>query len=347
MMNSELVERIVHALLYEGSILYPYRPSAIKNQQRWNFGVVTPKAFSDAHEEAEGWMMQTECLVRNPKRARLTVSIRFLHLLSRLVDQSPGTERNTSRDELVTPEREVDAWEEAVERIVSIALEGLAEMTITPREFSFQFPGKEETRTLRKESNQDQLCITRQQALEGCVEIGAELITPQLFKLRVRVENRTQLREAAKRTREEILLHSFVSTHTVLNIEDGEFVSLLDPPDDLREIAAASENIGCWPVLVGEGGERDCMLSAPIILYDYPQMAAESAGDFYDSTEIDELLTLRVLTLTDEEKVEIRGSDDFRARQILERTEALPWEHLARVHGAVRGLVPVKDESRD
>jgi hydrogenase maturation protease len=89
------------------------------------------------------------------------------------------------------------------------------------------------------------------------------------------------------------------------------------------------------------------MLSAPIILYDYPQVAAESAGDFYDSTEIDEMLTLRVLTLTDEEKVDIRESDNSRARQVLERTEALPWEHLGRVHGAVRGLAPIKDESLD
>lgn len=344
MMNSEIVERIVQALLYEGSILYPYRPSALKNQQRWNFGVLAPKAFSDAHEGTEAWMMQTECLVRNPKHARLTVSIRFLHLLSRLVDQSADRLRIQPNGEMKTTDWVAEAWEEAVERNFSTTLD-LTKLTITPREFSFQFPGKEES--LRKASNQDQLCITRQQALEGCVEIGADLITPQLFRLRVRVKNLTQLREAGKRTRGEILLHSFVSSHTILNIEDGEFVSLLDPPDDLREIAAASENIGCWPVLVGEAGERDCMLSAPIILYDYPQVAAESAGDFYDSTEIDEMLTLRVLTLTNEEKVEIREGDDFRARQVLERAEALPWEHLARVHGAVRGLAPLKDESLD
>ena len=70
------------------------------------------------------------------------------------------------------------------------------------------------------------------------------------------------------------------------------------------------------------------------------------AGDFYDATEIDELLTLRVLTLTEEEKRQMRGGD-LLARQILERTEALPWEHLARVHGAIRGLTPVKEDKRD
>jgi hydrogenase maturation protease len=215
-----------------------------------------------------------------------------------------------------------------------------------PRELSFHIPATEETETLRNPSGTDQLCITRQQALEGCIEISADEVRPQLYKLRVRVKNLMQFPKTGNATRDEALLHSFVSTHTVLNIEGGEFVSLLDPPEDLRKIAAASENIGCWPVLVGEAGERDCMLSAPIILYDYPQVASESAGDFYDSTEIDELLTLRVLTLTEEEKEEMR-TGDTRARQVLERTEALPWEHLARVHGAVRGLAPVKDESLD
>src|SRR5262249_1662766 len=90
-----------------------------------------------------------------------------------------------------------------------------------------------------------------------------------------------------------------------------------------------------------EEGERDCLLSAPIILYDYPQVAPESAGDFYDGTEIDELLTLRVLTMTDQEKQEMRRVDE-RARQILERTEALPPELLMRLHGATRNLREVE-----
>ena len=123
-------------------------------------------------------------------------------------------------------------------------------------------------------------------------------------------------------------------------------MSLLDPPDDLRASAAACQNIGCWPVLVGQSGERDCMLSSPIILYDYPQVATETVGDFYDATEIDELLTLRVLTLTNEEKREMR-SGHLRSRQVLDRTEALPYEQLARVHGAIRGLAPVKEDNRD
>jgi hypothetical protein len=41
--NEELVDRIVHAVLYEGYILYPYRASAKKNRQRFTFGRVYPE----------------------------------------------------------------------------------------------------------------------------------------------------------------------------------------------------------------------------------------------------------------------------------------------------------------
>ncbi len=96
-------------------------------------------------------------------------------------------------------------------------------------------------------------------------------------------------------------------------------------------------------MLVGEEGQRDTMLSSPIILYDYPQIAPESPGDLFDGAEIDEILSLRIMTMTDEEKREMRQSDD-RARQILERTETLPAEHFAKLHGALRGLRPAKGE---
>jgi len=85
-------------------------------------------------------------------------------------------------------------------------------------------------------------------------------------------------------------------------------------------------------------------LSSPIILYDYPQIAPESAGELFDSTEIDEILTLRILTLTDEEKREMRNLDD-RGRRILERTETMPLEQLMKLHGAVRGLRTVVEEA--
>jgi len=93
--------------------------------------------------------------------------------------------------------------------------------------------------------------------------------------------------------------------------------------------------MGTWPVLVGEPGQRDTMLSSPIILYDYPQIAPESPGALFDGTEIDEILSLRILTLTDQEKLEMANGDE-RARQILERTESMPPEQFLKMHGVLR-----------
>jgi hypothetical protein len=157
-----------------------------------------------------------------------------------------------------------------------------------------------------------------------------------VFRISTIVGNTTSLEESG---RDAALLRSLASAHAVFGITGGEFVSMTDPPDTLREAVDACNNVGVWPVLAGEAGARDVMLGSPIILGDYPQVAPESAGDLFDATEIDEILTLRVLTLSDEEKAEIRSSDD-RGRRLLERAEALSFEQLMQLHGVVRELRP-------
>jgi hypothetical protein len=69
-------------------------------------------------------------------------------------------------------------------------------------------------------------------------------------------------------------------------------------------------------------------------------VAPESAGDFCDATEIDEILALRVLTLTDDEKAEARGTDP-RAAAIVDRCDDMPPEMGERRRGAIRSLQPV------
>jgi hypothetical protein len=113
----------------------------------------------------------------------------------------------------------------------------------------------------------------------------------------------------------------FRGTHTILRARRGRFISAREPE------AAGCENVRTWPVLVGD----DAILSAPIILDDHPQIAPESPGDLFDSGEIDGLLTLNILALTDAEKAEMR--EDPRTRAILERTESLSREELIRLHG--------------
>jgi hypothetical protein len=181
-------------------------------------------------------------------------------------------------------------------------------------------------------------------SIAGTIELGSERVSEGSYKLSARILNTTRIDDVASMSREEALAQSLVSAHTILEARGGNFVSLVDPPESYRDFAAACQNVGTWPVLVGENGQRDTMLSSPIILYDYPEIAPESAGDLFDGAEIDEILSLRIMTLTDDEKKEIRQSDD-RARRILERTEAMPDEQWMKLHGALRGLRSARGET--
>jgi hypothetical protein len=346
-MNTSRVEKVADAVLYEGYILYPYRASAVKNRQRFNFGVVSPKAYCEMQQGADSWIMQTECLVIGGARTRLEVKLRFLQLVARSVAMPSTPAAAKSADDL--PEfdpvesLEVEGrtywpWEEAVEREVVLADLSLAQINTEPVRKEFSFSSQRKLETLRDARGEVAGVIIRQQRhMNGEVQIAAGEERDGCFKVAIRLLNSTF--GAGRQTREEALMHSMVSAHTILCVEGGEFVSLLDPPEPFKDIAAACRNVGTYPVLAGEEGEHNIMLSSPIILYDYPQVAPESAGEFFDGTEIDEMLALRVLTLTDDEKREMRDVDE-RARHILERTEALPPEHLMKLHGVLRGARP-------
>jgi hypothetical protein len=84
------------------------------------------------------------------------------------------------------------------------------------------------------------------------------------------------------------------------------------------------------------------VLSSPIILYDHPELAPESPGELYDGTEIDEILTLRTLALSDEEKLEARATDP-RAAALIDRVEAMDAPAMERLHGTIRGLRPAAE----
>ncbi len=179
--------------------------------------------------------------------------------------------------------------------------------------------------------------VREQRTLKGCLEVAAAVVEPGLFRLTLRVSNHNALEGAAVSDRDEALMSAMVSTHVIMGVRDGAFVSLMDPPECWRQQAAACRNVGTWPVLVGEEGQRDLMLSSPIILYDYPQVAPESPGDLFDGTEIDEILTLRIMALTGAEKAAMAAVDE-RAAALLSRTESLARAQLLGLHGTVRGL---------
>ena len=133
--------------------------------------------------------------------------------------------------------------------------------------------------------------------------------------------------------------HTIASAHVILQVRSGAFHSSIDPDDRHRGAIDGCTNAGLWPVLVGEEGSRSAMLATPIILYDYPRIAPESQGDLFDATEIDEILTLRILTLTYGEKAEMAAFDP-RTRALLQRTEALDEDQLMNLHGVMRPTTP-------
>lgn len=290
------VEQIADAILYEGYILYPYRASSLKNGQRWNFGVLYPPAYAGAQQGSDTSAMHCECLARG---GDVNVSVRFLHLVTR--------DHN---------------WQEAIARHVEVHEPGVHE---------FVFPEQED---------QKDGVVRRQERVEGCIELRAQAVGAGWFRISVRISNSVAFENshpdsAAWPAREGALRRSLVSTHAILRIPGGEFASLLDPPEHLRELSTTCSNTGLWPVLAGETTPSDTMLASPIILYDHPQIAPESAGALFDGTEIDEILSLRILTLTDDEKREMRETDP-QARRLLERTEALDPEQWMQMHGVMR-----------
>jgi hypothetical protein len=344
-MNWTQAEKIADAVLYEGYLLYPYRPSAIKNRQRFNFGVVYPRAYSELQSGSDPWMMQTECLVKGNSHAAIQVKVRCLQLSLRTVgefsgarNETPLAERSDYRlvEKLVVEDKSFLPWQEAVlgEILLPACQVSGAAQQVTQK---FRFPASQTQEEVRDTKGKLAGVIIREQkGVEGTVDLCITPLADELSRVSVTISNTSEC-ENSTDNREAALMRCMLSTHTILCVEVGQFVSLLEPPEELAGVAAECKNVHTWPVLVGERGSTDVMLSSPIILYDYPQIAAESPGDLFDGTEIDEILSLRIMTMTDEEKKEVREADP-RGRALLERTETLPPEQLMKLHGVLRGL---------
>jgi hypothetical protein len=354
-MNLSAVDQIAKAVLYEGYMLYPYRPSSVKNQQRWNFGVLSPRSYSEAQNGSEAWSSQTECLIEGSCLTGLEVRVRFLQLVARSVGKVIAPVSELSADEspefesvqrLAVNGRVYQPWQEAIEREVSLPVCNVEALTHGAICQTFSYPADRQMEWLREPDSGliSGVLVRERSVLQGEAEISGSQPGDGIFKVTVRTSNATPFEVSASTNRDEALLCAMASAHTVLGVQDGRFVSLMAPPDSLGQVAAGCSNVGTYPVLVGQEGDRDTMLSSPIILYDYPQIAPESAGDLFDGTEIDEILSLRIMTLTDDEKLEMSQSDE-RARQMLERTESMPVEQLMKLHGVLRGLRPLKEEA--
>ncbi|MGW6548020.1 hypothetical protein ACWGBH_34995 [Streptomyces massasporeus] len=337
----EQLGAVADAVLYEGYLLYPYRRSSTKNRVRWQFGVLFPRDWVEADGpvtpgvsgSADSWYQQTECLlrVRRPDSARVRVRVRYLQMQRKQVEEA-GRPVESLRGDDGTVHLTFD---EAVPRECEIEAP-LDELLRGSRTVAVSAAAGEDVEPLPDDAGR---VVRSREEIRAETTVTAERLSDGLCRIRVTTTN-TAPAPAPRTARDEALRRALIATHTLIGGDGVEFVSLIDPPADLASLVRACRNEFTFPVLGGEASDTGpVLLSAPIILPDHPQVAPESPGDLHDAAEIDEILTLRTMLLTDEEKREARATDP-RAAAILDRVDTMPQEVFERLHGAVRSLTP-------
>ncbi|WP_280233348.1 hypothetical protein [Nocardia cyriacigeorgica] len=312
---------VADAVLYEGYLLYPYRADSQKNQSRWQFGVLGPRdaAASGLGEDAE---ISAQFLVDATGSATLTLTVRFLQLQRRTVCDGMGE----AVERLVVDGRTWISWDEAVEQETTVG-----PLPVTGGSFDLEIPGGTRRERIPSATGAEAGTLVRtRQPLTGQLELSVRPVG-DIARITVTVRN---LGDPAT-DKDDAIARSFIGAHVIADIDGGAFLSLLDPPPAAAEAAADCVQHRCFPVLAGPEGSHGLLLISPIVLYDHPRIAPESEGPLFDSTEIDEILTLRVMTLTEAEKERARATDP-RAAQIIDRCAAMSPEELARLHGTLR-----------
>jgi hypothetical protein len=322
--NLEAIRRMADAVLYEGYILYPYRASAPKNRSRWQWGVVMSPGYAAA-DPSESDATRCEFVLEHSGQPEINVILRFLQVQRRGNETPDGGPAG-------------ETWDEAVEREIEFTV-GPAELLGASSAGSgyvkdFDIEGGEDREALP--DGTPGYAVRRRAPLAGAVTVRAIAVPGpwQALRLQFRTENRTVVDPVPPR-RQDALPTALVAAHMIITAAGGEFISMTDPPMWAKAAVDECENVGGWPVLADPDGGREVMLSAPIILYDHPELAPESPGDLYDGTEIDEILTLRTLTLSDAEKAEARATDP-RAAALIDRVESMDPQTMAGLHGTMR-----------
>ncbi|HWA11057.1 MAG TPA: hypothetical protein VG838_16565 [Opitutaceae bacterium] len=294
-MKPEQLSALVESVLYEGQILYPYRAVSPKKLQRFAFGRVYPSAHSEAQQESEPCVMQTQCLlrVRSPSAgARLAVTVEFLHAVDRTIARLASPLPSWKPGQSIPPHRLEaqfeaggkihQAWREARERRIEIA-GAIADRARSLTSFSFAAMHTAEP-VVDDDGRVPALILRANETISGTVELSCQRQGDDLFLVSVRIINRTVAPADSFSSDDDLVLRSLASTHTILHAEGADFISQASPPEELAAAAAECFNAGTWPVLVGDeaAGEHDTMLSSPILLSDYPQLAPENIREPHD-----------------------------------------------------------------
>jgi hydrogenase maturation protease len=325
---------VADTVCYEGYVLYPYRASAQKNQLRWQFGVLAPLSAGGSDPSTA----QSEFVVETRPGARLQVRLRSLQVQQRSVE--------AHRDGRFVPVAHLDdgvqAWtsfDEAADHQLDLVDVDLGEAAERECVLSVELPeSRNEEQLIGANGSLRGRVVRRRWPVAARLAVrAAPLDGPYpLTRVTVTVDNQTDWFDDGT-SRDDILRRSLVAAHVLVAADNCRFISSLDPPRFASDAVDHCTNSGLFPVLVGDGGDSDVVLASPIILYDHPVIAPESEGDMFDATEIDEILALRVLTLTDEEKREARSTDP-RSAAIIDRCDAMGADALDALHGTFRSI---------
>jgi hypothetical protein len=334
---------VADAVLYEGYLLYPYRGTSSKNQSRWQFGVVGPPGAADAGL-GEDDTLAAQFLVDGAQG--ITLVVRFLQLQRRRVERELADGSFSPVDELITQSGAWLSWDEASE----------CEIFCGP----WAFDDQPRTLPVTAAAAADVERVDGGRLVRDRQEVCGELtVTSEwdgdLRRVSVQVSNVGAAVQSKADDKDSVIARSMIGTHVIAEVAGGDFVSLLEPPPAAADAVARCRQHRCFPVLAGPPGTQDVLLVSPIILYDHPEVAEQSNTALFDCTEIDEILTLRVMTMTDEEKAQARATDP-RAAQIIDQCDAMSPDAMARLHGVLRdphalevsaGLVPEIPEGVD
>jgi hypothetical protein len=338
------IRAVADAVLYEGYLLYPYRATSSKNQLRWQFGVLGPQG-ADVAGIGEDSHLSMQCLLDLGSRgsiesaqSNLIIYVRFLQLQHRHTEQFDDRGGYLPVSELRVDGERWFSWDEAVE-VESSRTVPLVDL-LHGHSWSVLAEAAESTEPVHDQLGNVAGRLVRQRWPVAATSFARLEPVDGLRRLTVSIDNQAMADDLT--SKEEALRHSLLGTHLIITCRDPSvtFISVIDPPGHARKAAEQCRQHRCWPVLAGEPGDASAILGSPIILYDYPEIAGESTGSLFDATEIDEILMLRVLTMTDAEKAEARATDP-KAAEIIERCDAMSPEDLMRLHGTFRDPDPL------
>jgi hypothetical protein len=162
--------------------------------------------------------------------------------------------------------------------------------------------------------------------------LGAQPLGDGRYEVALTVANRTIVSSGLDRAG--ALARSLISTHPVVRVSGGRFVSPLERPCD---------SVNTFPVIATAAD--NVVVGAAIVLPDHPEIAPESRGSLFDSTEIEEALLLHVQALSDSERREIERQDPA-VREMIARAAAATPEEIVALHGRVTLRDPAPRDPR-